>query len=187
MQISHIDIRSTPIKISTTTTKGEFDMRQTRATLQVETGLGEWNIKTKRPEVIVDLSKTWDALTGGDHLRCMERIYNQKGQYVYEGIRRRIEQYRQIADVSVPNNPIGNIAYSNAFQRELQLNVFGEASHLNVSFTPEIENPDIEYIRKYAKTDITPGSVHISYQPGTIKTEVVQYPSVSINVKVDHT
>lgn len=183
MKLPYIDAHSTPIKINMSTTRGRLSIEQASATLDIKSTPARLDIESKQPVVVIDLSNTWDALTGGTPLKFMERIYNQQGQYVYEGISRKIQQYEQIGDLRIKQNPIPQIAKSNAFERSFTLQVYGPASGMNVSFTADIAAPQVQYTPGKVDADITPNYPVMNHSPGEVKFYTEQYPFVEITVK----
>ncbi|GKU76823.1 DUF6470 family protein [Paenibacillus sp. L3-i20] len=182
MKLPQIQIHSTPAKIGMKTEQGQFDIRQSRAVLDITSKPAVIDIKTTQPVVIIDQSKTWDALNGGKPEAFWNRIYNQFGQYAQQAIDQTVADYNQIGNILYGGNPIADVATASQSREAIPLQVFGEAAYAgNVTYQAMLQRPEI---------NVTPGSVSINVQPnnnpqieykrGSVSTYMEQYPSVQV-------
>lgn len=180
MRFPQIDIRQTPARLDISSKLGQFNIRQQNATMDIQTTQAVIDVKTKQPVVTVDMSKTWDALNGGGTLSFMNRIYNQSGQFVQDAINQTVQEYNQIGDLTRPVDPIPEIARRSMFRDPPKLQVYGQASVLNLSFNAQITPPDIKITPGRAEVSIVPNKPEINYQRGGVRIAMAQYPSVHI-------
>jgi hypothetical protein len=180
MTFPQIDIRQTPIRLDIKSEQGQFNIRQHSATMDIKSTQATIEVSNKPPVVKADMTKTWDALDGGGTLSFMSRLYNQFGQFVNEAIVNTVREYDQIGDASLPTDPIPQIAWNSITKKPPKLQLFGDASVLNMSFKVDITPPDINITPGKAEVSITTNKPEINFQRGGVNITVAQYPSVSI-------
>lgn len=180
MTFPQIQIQQTPARIDIQSTRGQFEIRQQKASMDIETTRGVLEVHSEQPVVKVDMSKTWDALTGGNNLRLMSRIYNQFGQFVQQAIENTVDEYNQIGDLRNTEDPIPEIARQSMFAKQPKLQIYGEASISNISFDVQISKPEVNFTPGKADVKVTPNKPQIEYHRGNVNIQMAQYPSVNI-------
>ncbi|WP_243644510.1 DUF6470 family protein [Paenibacillus pinisoli] len=180
MRVPQLDIRSTPARLDISTQLGRYDIRQKMATMDIRTTQATIEVKTELPVVKADMTKTWDALDGGGTLSFMSRIYNQFGQFVNEAIVNTVQEYDQIGDATLDYDPIPELAKQSMQRKPPKLQLYGEASPLNLTFDVQITDPEINITPGGTEISVIPNRPEINYQRGGVKISMAQYPSVQI-------
>lgn len=180
MRLPQLQIQSTPARIGIESQLGQYQIRRGQTKLNVETTPTVIDIKTERPELIIDQSKTWDAITGGKPDTFWKRIYSSYEQYPAKYIEKTVREYDAIGDLTAGGNPIAELARQSLNRDKLSLNVYGHATARNVEFDAVISKPDV---------NVQPGKVNIiadtekpeiEYHRGTTQIYMKQYASVTI-------
>lgn len=180
MRLPQIQIQSTPARLGIQTDLGKFEIKQGRAELNIESTPAVIDIKNAKPEIIIDQSKTWDALTGGKPISFWNRVYSSYTQFPVSYVEKTVQDYNQIGDLTAGGNPIAEIARQSLSQELIPIQVYGEASHLNVKFDAVIQKPEI---------NVQPGRVNIqsdikqpevNFQRGKVQIYMEQYASITI-------
>ncbi|MHA7967381.1 DUF6470 family protein [Paenibacillus sp. CAU 1782] len=180
MRLPQLDIRQTPARLDISSKLGEYHITQKKASIDIKTTQTVIDVKTEQPVVMADMTKTWDALNGGGSLSFMNRLYNQFGQFVQDAINQTVQDYNQIGDLTQATDPIPNIARQSLFRKPPKLQVYGDASVLNLSFNVQITPPDIRITPGKAEVSIVPNKPEINYQRGGVNISMAQYPAVHI-------
>lgn len=180
MRLPQLDIRSTPARLNITSELGKFDIRQKNAAMDIRSTRATIDVKTEQPVVMVDMTKTRDALDGGGTLSFMNRIYDQSGQFVIKAIERVVQDYAQIGDPSLDYDPIPELSRQTLFKEPPKLQVYGEASVLNLSYDVHIHEPEVNITPGKAEITVTPHKPDVEYHRGGVTVKVAQYPAVHI-------
>jgi hypothetical protein len=180
MKLPQIQIYSTPGKIGIHSELGQFDIRQQDASIHVETTDPVLEVHAPPPEVIIDMSRTWDALTGGKPTQFWNRIYNQFGQFVQHAIENTVSEYNRIGDVTSGENAVAAVAWDHLFAERPKLQIYGEASVHNISFEAHITRPEINFKRGRTEVRVTPHKPEIEYHRGNVEIYMAQYPKVKV-------
>lgn len=180
MRLPQIQIQSTPARLDIRSEQGQYNIRQRMADMNVRTTAAVIDIQTEQPIVIIDQSKTWDALTGGKSLIFFNRIYNQSGQFVQQAIENTVREYNQIGDLTNETNPIPELALQSIARNSPPLKYFGDASPLNVSFEAQLTTPKITVTPGTVDISITPNKPEVEYRRGKVNISMAQYASVQV-------
>ncbi|RJE85632.1 hypothetical protein D3P07_20785 [Paenibacillus sp. 1011MAR3C5] len=180
MRFPQIQIEQIPARLDITSTQGKFDIRQKSATMNVQSTPGVLEVESEPPVVIVDMTKTWDALTGGKPISFMNRIYDQFGQFVQHAIENTVSTYNQIGDLTLEENPIGEIAIQNMLRQPPKVQIYGEASVANISFEAHVSPPRINYTPGKVDIETIPNKPQVDFQRGGVQYQMTQYPAVRI-------
>ncbi|MGG4144862.1 DUF6470 family protein [Paenibacillus algorifonticola] len=180
MKLPQLNIQSTLGKIGIQSELGKYDIKQSSATLDISTVHTTMDIKSSQPIVVIDQSKMWDALTGGKPEAFWNRIYNQFGRFVQEGISQTIQDYDRIGDILYDGDPVGDIAGESFSRQSYQLQIFGPASAGNISFEAVIQKPEINITPGHVEMNVQTSKPQIEYQRGGVNIYMERYPSVQI-------
>ncbi|GBG07193.1 hypothetical protein PAT3040_01741 [Paenibacillus agaridevorans] len=180
MRLPQIQIQSMPARIDIRSQQGRFDIRQQPAVMDIKSTRTVIDVEWERPEVLFDMTKTWEALNGGGNLAFMNRIYNQSGQFVLQSIQNTVSEYDRIGDLPTDGSAIAAIAKESMYRQPPKLQMYGEASVLNLSFDPRISKPQVQVRPGDVNISITPSKPEINYQRGNVNIEMAQYPAVQI-------
>ncbi|MFD0957914.1 DUF6470 family protein [Paenibacillus chungangensis] len=186
MRIPQISIHSTSAEMGIKSKLGHFEIKQKQATIAIHSVDAVVSIQSEPAVVLIDLSKTWDALTGGKPIAFWNRIYGQSNKYVLDAIRHTVQEYNQIGDVLSDGNPLAEAAKQSLSRERPKLQVYGSASPANVDFKAVLSDPEIQVSRGYVNVDAKINRPQIAYQRGYVNTFMKKYPSVEVSVpKID--
>ncbi|MFD0590660.1 DUF6470 family protein [Paenibacillus sp. GCM10027627] len=179
MRLPQIQIHSTPARIGIESKLGHYKIDQKQADVRMKSVDAVVNINSEPAVVLIDQSKTWEALTGGKPLPFWNRIYNQSGKYVLDAINKTVQEYNQIGDI-LAEGTIAALAKQSLSEERPKLQVFGPASPNNVSFKAVLSDPEINVTRGYVDIEVRPNPPQIEYMRGHVKTYMAQRPSVEV-------
>lgn len=180
MTFPQIQIQQTPARLDIQSKPGQFEIHQQKASMDIETTSAVLDIQTEQPVVIVDMSKTWDAITGGNPLRLMGRIYNQFGQFVQQAIENTVDEYNQIGDLRNTEDPIPEIARQSMYAKPPKVQIYGDASISNISYDVQLSKPEVDFKPGKVDVNISPNKPDIEFHRGNVNIQMAQYPSVKI-------
>lgn len=184
MRLPQIQIQSTPARIGIQSERGQYEITQGKVKLNSETVPTVIDIKTERPELIIDQTATWDALTGGKAQAFWDRIYGSYGQYAARYVENKVNEYDRIGDLTSGGNPIADLALQSTAQDMIPLNVFGHASPRNVKFDAIVTKPQINVQVGGVNTSPEYIPIDVKYNRGVTKVYMEQYASVKITPPV---
>lgn len=179
--IPQIQISQQPALIGIDADLGTQDIRQPRATYEMQVDRPKQDIRQPRGELEIDQSRAWDALGQGPILTALSRIYSQCHEIAMQGIARRVEDGNRMAAIQNGGNAIAEIAKDLSISRP-QFDYYGEAGYDNV---------DITYTAHKAEINVTDGKVNVNaqvnkpeidYNRGKLDIYMRQYPKVDISV-----
>jgi hypothetical protein len=184
MRLPQIQIQSTPARIGIQSERGQYEIKQGKVNLNQQTVPTEIDIKTERPELIIDQTATWDALTGGKSQAFWNRIYGSYGQYAAQYVENKVKEYDRIGDLTAGGNAIADNAMRRIGQDMMPLNVYGHASPRNVKFDAIITKPEIQV--NVGKVTTSPEYIplDIQYRRGVTKVYMEQYSSIKVTPPV---
>ncbi|MGO4373991.1 DUF6470 family protein [Paenibacillus sp. 2TAB19] len=178
--LPQIQIQSVPGRIGIQSQSGQYDIRQNSATIDVQTSDTVIDIKTEQPVVMIDMTKTWDALTGGKPEAFWNRIYSSYKECAIRYIQSKVQEYNQIGDLTAGGNPVADVAKQSLSQQDLKLNVFGPASYDNVDFQAVITKPEVNVQVGRADINVKVNKPDIQYNRGNVKVYMEQYASITV-------
>lgn len=180
MRFPTIQIQQQYAKIGIDADLGRYEMRQPRAELNIRTTLPSLHIESPSGELRIDQSKAWDALALGGNLQTMSRLYGQGRQAILEGIARRADEGRVLANIHQGSNAVAEIAADAAFRQRPPLPVAGEASVDNVDFSYTAHKPNITVNEGSLDIEVIPNRPEITYYRGKLDIYMLQYGKVTI-------
>ncbi|SFS85314.1 DUF6470 family protein [Paenibacillus sp. 453mf] len=182
-----LQIRQKPALLGIDADLGQYSIRQPEADLQIKTSPATIRIDSHEPELVVDQSRAFAAITGGPHLEMTQRLYSNVKQIFLEGIAKRVEQGNRIAEFFKPGNSITEV-YGKDTGEVSFAEYRGEASIDNVDVHFNITPTDIKIEKSPIEIDVQVNKPEIEYRRGKLQIYMLQYPSIQfIPPKVDQT
>lgn len=175
-----LQIQSTPARIGIDSKLGHYEIKQSPATVRMDSRPAVVHIQSEPAIVHIDQSKTWEALTGGKPIPFWNRIYNSSGRYVLDAINQTVQDYNRIGNILANGNPIAEIARESLSKSPSKLPVYGPASPNNVEFTPVLNKPQIDVQVGDTDIQVQVNRPNIDYKRGHVRTYMEQYPSVQV-------
>ncbi|WP_337103586.1 DUF6470 family protein [Paenibacillus sp. YIM B09110] len=180
LPIPQIQIQSVSGRIGIQSQSGQYEIRQTPATIDIQTTDTVIDIQTEQPVVIIDMTKTRNALSGGKPEAFWNRIYSSYQDCAIRYIQRTVQEYNQIGDLTAGGNPVADVAKQSLSQQDLKLNVFGPAAYDNVDFQAIISKPEVNVQVGRADINVKVNKPDIQYNRGSVNVYMEQYASVTI-------
>lgn len=177
--ISFIRIEHQPGKIGIDVQRGQMEIRQPQATVEMHTSPLKIEISSPQGELRIDQSKAWDALGSGSNATFMSRIYSEAKQIALQGIARIVENGNRMAAIHQNTDAIADIAAEQAFESG-GVNVLGEASYDNVDIDYIAHKPEFAVDRGSVDVHITANKPEISYIPGKVSIYMQQVPRIEM-------
>ncbi|TJY41949.1 hypothetical protein E5161_12185 [Cohnella pontilimi] len=178
--ISQISIHSQRGMIGIESQPGRYEITSKPAEIRAETHPPVMTADNGPGELVIDQSRTWDALNGGKPEAFNQRYYSQFKNIGYQNIENIVEKGNRMGDLRVKGNPIAQIALEEYVKGPPALQIFGFASpdNVDISFIPRKLNLQVE--PGSIRVDIQTHSPDIQFQRGAVKVYMAQYPSVTI-------
>lgn len=180
MAIGQIQIHQQPALIGIQVRPAEQHIEQPHATIDMRQIPAKLSIEHTDAKLEVNSDKAWDALGLANNLEVSSRIYTQTKEIALQGVARRMQEGRQLADLAhVKSNPIPEIAKNWRIEGP-PMPIAGQASvdNVDISFTPG--NVSISVEEGGVDLQVTPhGAIH-EYTPGKAEIYMRQYASVQI-------
>ncbi|CAM5191089.1 YviE OS=Ureibacillus acetophenoni OX=614649 GN=SAMN05877842_101184 PE=4 SV=1 [Ureibacillus acetophenoni] len=185
MRIPKIQITTSDIKVDMQISDPIQKINQKSADLKIDQPAAILDISSTSAKLLIDQSKAWRDL---GLLTTKESIakYAQDGQQaVLKRISKDVREGRQMmesAGKGTGSQIAANIAKQNHGPKQ---------APINIKFIPSVGSVDINYVPGNLDVNVTPQKPRIdvqvnrpthNYTPGTINHEVVQYPSIDIEV-----
>jgi len=179
MNFPLIQIRSQPGKIGIDADLGQYEIRQPRAVLEIQSTPAKMEIEQPRVELQIDQSKAWDALGLGGNLKVMSRIYSAAGEAALQGIARIAERGNRLAAIHRGGNPLADLALE-ASTLSHEINIAGPASVDNVDFFYKAQKPRIEVTAGDVAIIAHPNRPEVTYHRGKLDIYMQHYGQVTI-------
>ncbi|MGO4110621.1 DUF6470 family protein [Paenibacillus sp. YAF4_2] len=180
MSIGQIQIQQQPALIGIQIRPAEQHIEQPQATMDMRQIPSKLSIEQPMGVLEINQDRAWDGLGLANNLEVSSRIYSQAKEIALQGIARRMEEGRQLADLAhVKSNPIPDIAKD--WRKEgLVLPVAGPASidNVDLSYTPGKVQISVE--EGGVDLQVTPNRAIHEYTPGKAEIYMRQYASVQI-------
>ncbi|TFE29028.1 DUF6470 family protein [Cohnella luojiensis] len=178
--VPFLSIQSQRGLISVESEPARVDIRRPRPDVHVESTLPVITANNGPGELIIDQSRSLNALTGGKPDAFWKRIYSQYKDIALQNRIRIVEEGNRLGDLRISGNLIPDLALDEFVEGAPDLQVYGEASPDNV---------DIDYVPRDLNMQVQPGKqnmnvqVHrpeVTYHRGSVKVEMMHYPKVTI-------
>ncbi|WP_435167118.1 DUF6470 family protein [Paenibacillus glycanilyticus] len=180
MAIGQIQIQQQPALIGIQVRPAEQHIEQPQATIDMRQIPAQLSIEQPMGVLEVNQDRAWDALGLANNLEVSSRIYSQAKDIALQGIARRMEEGRQLADIAhVKRNPIASISKDWRIEGP-PMPITGAASidNVDLSFTPGKVQISVE--QGGVELNVTPNRPIHEYTPGKAEIFMRQYASVQI-------
>lgn len=179
MEIPQIQIRQLTAQLSIDADNGRQHIVQPRATINMRQIRTEQQYSTTPGQLDINQDRVWDALSVGNHLDTMKRIYSNASNLALQGIARIIEKGDQMAAIHLGSNPIATMARE--WQRTFpEYDFAGEASYDNIDFHYTPSELSIKTIPGQVQMDVEVNRPIYEYERGKLNIIMSQYPKVEI-------
>jgi len=128
----------------------------------------------------IDQSLTNDALTGGKPEAFWNRIYSQYKQIAQQNIEQIVEKGNQMGDIAHGGNPLPEQALSEFLEGAPDIQIFGFASPVNVSFQYTPNDVNLQVQQGGVDIDVQAHKPEIEFHRGGVNVYMQQYPKVTI-------
>lgn len=179
--IPQIQIRQQPALIGIDADLGTQDIKQPKATYEMQIERPQQEIRQPQGDLQIDQSRAWDALGVGPVLQSMSRIYSQSKDIALQGIARIVENGNRMAAIHLHGNPIAEIAKQLTFEHP-EFEYYGEAAYDNVDITYTANKAEINVIDGKVNVNAQVNPPEISYYRGKLDIYMRQYATVEITL-----
>ncbi len=179
MKIPSLQIRQQYARLGIDADLGRYDMKQPRATFEMNTTPPKLEIQSPRGQLEIDQSRAWDALGVGGTLLMMNRIYSEASNVALQGVARIAQKGDRLAAIHQGTDAIANIGEEEAF-RFHEFQYMGEAAYDNVEIRYKARKPDIRVFEGDVKLQVVPNRPEIAYQRGKLDIYMQQHAKVTI-------
>ncbi|WP_373230785.1 DUF6470 family protein [Cohnella sp.] len=178
--VPFISVQSQKGLIRVDSERGRFEIHRPKPDVQVESKPPVITANNGPGELIIDQSRSWDALNGGKPDAFWKRINSQYKGIAQQNLVRIVEEGNRIGDLRNRGNPMPDMALNEFVEGAPDLQVYGEASPDNV---------DIHYVPRDLNLQVQPGELNmdvqvhrpeVTYHRGSVKVQMMQYPKVTI-------
>ena len=186
MRLPRLEIHTTKMKISTTTTDPVQEIKQPKANLNIEQPAAILEISSTAAKLDIDTSQARRDIGLIGPLESTEKHANEAKQNVIEYIEKTAQEGRQMVEMAGKQpgvDTLQQIAWNEAKPKH---------SPINIKFIPSVGSVKIDYIPgkldinvqpQKAKIDVQTNKPIINYTPGKVETDITQYPDIQIDVK----
>lgn len=182
--VPYISIHSERGIIGIESKRGYYEISRPQPEVQVSSKRTVITADNRPGTLLIDQSKTNDALNGGKPEEFWLRIYSQYKEIVRQNILEIVERGNRMGDLRIKSNQIAEQSLEKFVSGNPKLQVYGPASPDNI---------DIDYIPNDVNIQVEPGEVEmnvqihrpeINYHKGYVRIYMEQYPSVKITPPV---
>lgn len=183
MNIPQLQIQTTRGVLGLQITKPTQEIEQPRPALTQQQPAAILEISTTDPQLSVDTTEARAEIDMKSVFRRSEEHAQLGKQGAMEGIARRAQEGQQLVQIENGGNPIPDIAKQNATPPPAPIGIrfIGNHSTIQVSIQPGTTN--IKVTPQKAVSDVQTNKPIHQYTPGKVTGEMVQYPSIQIDVK----
>lgn len=183
MNIPQLQIQTTRGVLGLQITKPTQEIEQPRAIQSQQQPAAILEMSTTTPKLSIDTTENRADLDLKSVFKRTEEYAQNGKQGVMEGIARRAEQGRQLAQIENGGNAIADIAKQSATPPPASLGIrfVGDRMKLQVSFQPG--TLDIQATPQKPINDVTIQRPIHHYNQGKVTGEMEQWPSIQIDVK----
>ncbi|QHW32593.1 hypothetical protein GZH47_18415 [Paenibacillus rhizovicinus] len=180
MRLPMMQIESQRGLIGIETQRAQYHIQSQQADLQIETKPTQLNIHTSRAEMHINQDRTWAALTGGNPLEFMHRIYSQMPNIALQGIANIVEKWNRIGDLRTKQNPIPEIAFEAMNPGRQKIQYFGPASCDNVDISFTVNKPSVQVEEGKVDVRVQMHKPDVQYERGDVRIYMRQNPELTI-------
>lgn len=183
MNIPQLQITTTRGILGIQTTPGKQEIQQPRAILSQQQPAAILEMSTTKPQFYLDTTEARAEIDLKSVFRRSEESAQLGYQGAMEGIARRAQEGRMMAQIERKGNVIRDIAIQNATPPPAPLGIrfVGNRSKIEMSIEPGSVN--IQATPQKAINDVQIQKPIYNYTQGKVTGEMEQWPSIQIDVK----
>jgi len=183
MNIPQLQITTTRAILGLQTAPGKQDIEQPRATLSQQQPAAIIEMSTTSPQLFLDTTEARAELDLLSVFRSSAKSAQLGYQGAMDGIGRRAEEGRQMAQIENGGNAIKQIAIQSSTPPPAPLGIrfVGNRSKIQMSIQPG--SLDIQSTPQKPINEVTIQKPIYQYTPGKVIGEMEQYQSIQIDVK----
>lgn len=179
MNLPQITIQSQPAKLGIQANRGDQQLEQPRAGMDMRTTRPQLQMERQEPRLEVNQDRAWDALALGNNLETMSKIYTMAKDIALQGLARIVENGNRMRQIHINTNPFAEMAMD--WKRTFpEFDFRGPASVLNVDmmFHPGGLSVEVQEGRSDLNVTVNP-PIH-NYSIGKLDIYMEHYGSVEI-------
>jgi len=162
---------------------GRYDIRTRAADISVKATQAVVHSPLRSATMSVDMTKTHEALTGGNPLSLFRKLQSQMPGYAEHNIREVVQKWDQIGNVADGKNAIPGLAKRGMLKGGPDLQVFGPASPRNIDIHWNIPEADIQVQLGGVDVQVQTHKPEITYYREAVDVYMKQKPSVDFSVQ----
>lgn len=184
MEFPKIQIQTTRAILGLNIEKPKQHIEQPKAELQIQQPAAILSIETTRGQLHIDSSQARRDLGLIGPLESTKNYAEKGRQAVLDGIARRASQGQQLKSIGKGGNALASIIAqnTNVEKKPLSIKFVPSVNSVKTSYTPA--SVDINFETNKPKIDATINKPIHDYQPGKVTGEMLQNPTIKIDVQM---
>jgi len=162
---------------------GRYDIRTKSADLSIRSTPATVSSPLRSATMSIDMTRTHEALTGGNPLKLYRKLQSQMTGYAAQNIRDVVQKWNQIGNIADGKNAIPGLAKQGMLKGGPDLQVFGPATPRNIDIHWDIPKADVQVQRGGVDVQVQTHSPDITYYREAVNVYMKQKPSVDFSVK----
>ncbi|MBY0163237.1 DUF6470 family protein [Paenibacillus lautus] len=168
MNLQRLSIRQTFASIGIETRSGQHNIQSPPGELTVETAPAALDVQKRSGELVVDSSKAWMALGKGNHLEWMQMISSQMEQQYLVNVSRIVEEGNRLAQFTKRGNTIADIMAQRIQEKTIvEYNGAASSDHVRVRYNPTVL--DMNWTPHQTVVNYNPKRPDISFSPAKVE------------------
>jgi hypothetical protein len=182
MDFPQLRIESTPAKLGLQIEKPTQQIEQPQADLSIQQPKAELTIHTTPGRLSIDQTKAWEDMDLKHISRRIEEFAENGKQDWLKGLARVAQQGDELMMIENGGNPLAEQAKVNSEDPMLEFNIGWIPSHFSVKTHYEPSKVNIDWKTNEPIINAHANKPRHHYTSGSVKGEMLQWPSLSINV-----
>ncbi|MGG3571607.1 DUF6470 family protein [Bacillus gobiensis] len=182
MQLPKITMESTQGRIGIMTRSANMTIEQPEAELDIKQPPAKLEITTTPGKLTIDQTQAWEDMDLKHISRRIEEAATWGKQDVLEGMSRRAGQGDEMMRIENKGNPMPEQAKQNSERRPYEFNFGFIPSPFSVKTNYEPSQVNIEAEPQKPMIEATPNKPIMEYSPGEVTIDMLQKPSLQVNV-----
>jgi len=166
-------------KIGIEAGSGESEIRQPRADMQITTTPAKLEMRSPKPELSIDQSQAWEALTGGKVIPFNNRIYSQNPQIFLQSLANIVERGNKLAAFH-KGYTAANVLGPEWQNTGTKLDYVGPAGYDNVDIHFTTYGRDLQVTEGDVQLSVRVNPPDIQYHPKNVRIWMERFPSLII-------
>jgi len=184
MNIPQLQITTARAILGLQTTPGKQEIEQPRAILSQQQPAAILEMSTTSPQLFLDTTEARVELDLKSVFRRSDESARLGYQGAMEGIARRAQEGRQMAEIENGGNAIKQIAIQNATPPPAPLGIRFVGNRSNIQMSIQPGSLDIQSTPQKPINEVTIQKPIHYYTPGKVTGQMEQWPSIQIDVKL---